>query len=139
VLVVAQPRLRARLSHRVRTRDDDRPPAGLVLGVGLAGCYGGYFGAAQGILLIALLGTVLPDDLQRLNGAKNVLATVVNGVAAIVFLVGARVDWTVVALIAVGSTAGGVVGARYGRRLPERWLRGVIVVVGTVAVVRLLR
>ncbi len=138
VLVVVQPRLRDRLSGTVRERADGRPPPSLVVGVFLAGCYGGYFGAAQGILLIALLGVLLRDDLQRLNGTKNVLATIVNGVAAIVFLAAAQIDWTVVALIAVGSTVGGYVGARYGRRLPATGLRVLIVVVGTVAVARLL-
>jgi len=138
VLVVVQPRLREHLSSRVTPRADGRPPTALVVGVALAGCYGGYFGAAQGILLIALLGSLLPDDLQVLNGTKNVLATVVNGVAALVFLVGAEIDWAAVGLIALGSTAGGYVGGRYGRLLPPTVLRGLIVVVGLLALWRLL-
>lgn len=138
VLVVVQPRLREALAGRIIEREDGRPPTGLVVGVALAGCYGGYFGAAQGILLIALLGSLLPDDLQRLNGTKNVLATVVNGVAAVVFLFGADIDWVAVGLIALGSTAGGFVGGRYGRLLPPTALRVCIVVVGLLALTRLL-
>ena len=138
VLVVVQPRLRERLSGRLVEDRAGRPSTGLIVGVALAGCYGGYFGAAQGILLIALLGSLLTDDLQRLNGTKNVLATVVNAVAAVVFLFGADIDWTAVGLIAVGSTAGGFVGGRYGRLLPPTVLRAFIVVVGVAALVRLL-
>ena len=138
VLVVVQPRLRERLAGRLVEDRDGRPSTGLIVGVALAACYGGYFGAAQGILLIALLGSLLTDDLQRLNGTKNVLATVVNAVAAVVFLFGADIDWTAVGLIAVGSTAGGFVGGRYGRLLPPTVLRAFIVVVGVAALVRLL-
>lgn len=138
VLVVVQPWLRTRLSGRLSEAGDGRPSTGLIVGVALAGCYGGYFGAAQGILLIALLGSLLSDDLQRLNGTKNVLATVVNAVAAVVFLFGADIDWTAVGLIAVGSTAGGFVGGSYGRLLPPTVLRGFIVIVGGAALIRLL-
>ncbi len=104
-----------------------------------AGVYGGYFGAAQGIILMGILGALSGDSLQRLNGLKNVLATVVNAVAAVVFLVVApeQIDWLVVLLIAVGSTVGGVLGATVGRRLPSPVLRGAIVVVGLVAVTKL--
>ena len=104
----------------------------------LAGVYGGYFGAAQGIILISILGIMIDDHLQRLNGCKNVLAGSVNAVAAIVFILVTDVDWKVVAAIAVGSTIGGQIGARYGRRLNPVALRAVIVVVGLTAVIRLL-
>ena len=96
----------------------------------LAGVYGGYFGAAQGILLLAILGLALPDDLQRVNALKNVLAGVVNGVAAVVFIAVADVAWGPAALIAAGSVVGAQLAARYGRRLSPRALRAVIVVVG---------
>lgn len=136
--VVIQPWLRARLGERVRPPDGARPATPLLIGTFLGGIYGGYFGAAQGVLLIALLGIFAGDDLQRLNATKNVLALVVNAVAAVVFLVAAEIDWAVVALIAVGSVVGGQLGATIGRRLPPAVLRAVIVVVGVVAVVRLL-
>ena len=113
--------------------------AGLVFGTYAAGVYGGYFGAAQGVLLIGVLGLLLTDSLQTANGLKNVLSSVVNGIAAVTFVIVApdRVNWVIVLLIALGSTAGGLVGAGIGRRLPAPVLRGVIVVVGLVAVVRL--
>jgi uncharacterized membrane protein YfcA len=102
------------------------------------GIYGGYFGAAQGILLMAFLGILLDDSMQRLNAVKNVLAGLVNLVAAVVFILSTEVAWGAVALIAIGSTAGGQLGGMYGRRLPPTVLRGIIVLVGTVAAVRLL-
>jgi uncharacterized membrane protein YfcA len=107
------------------------------LGVLISGIYGGYFGAAQGILLLAILGLSLDDDLQRINALKVVLAGLVNAMAAIVFVLFAHVVWGVAALLAVGSTGGGLLGARVGRRLPPGALRAVIVVVGVVAIVRL--
>ncbi len=136
VLVVAQPRLARGLA---------RPGTGpapitlpLVFLVGLAGVYGGYFGAAQGIILIALLGIFVADDLQRLNGVKNVLAMSVNLVASAVFIIATDVDWAVVGCIAGGSVVGGQLGATVGRKLNPTLLRVVIVVVGLSALVRLL-
>ncbi|MBK8757433.1 MAG: sulfite exporter TauE/SafE family protein [Actinomycetales bacterium] len=110
-------------------------PAGAVL----AGAYGGYFGAAQGVLLMGIFSALSREPLQRLNGLKNVLVTCVNLVAAGAFLIFARehVDWVVVALIAVGSLLGGLLGAHLGRRLPAPVLRAVIVVVGVVAIVKM--
>ena len=101
----------------------------------LTGVYGGYFGAAQGVLLMAILGLGLDSNLQRMNGLKNVLATVVNSVAAILFIIATDVNWLAAGLIAVGSTIGGFLGARYGRRLPPIALRGLIVLIGLIAVV----
>jgi uncharacterized protein len=104
-----------------------------------AGMYGGYFGAAQGVLLVAILGIGVADTLQRHNATKNVLAVVVNGVAAVVFLFAApHIDWRAAGLIAIGSVVGGQIGATVGRRLPAYVLRGVIVIVGVVAIVTLL-
>ncbi|MBO9532014.1 MAG: sulfite exporter TauE/SafE family protein [Solirubrobacteraceae bacterium] len=113
----------------------------LVGGVFCAGVYGGYFGAAQGVLLLGIMSALLAEPLQRINGFKNVLGTTVNAVAAVVFVIVAwdRIDWSVAGLIALGALAGGVLGARLGRRLPPNALRGVIVVVGALAIVNLLR
>ena len=108
-----------------------------LLGVFASGVYGGYFGAAQGILLLAVLGLTLDEELQRINALKVVLAGLVNFVAAVVFVFAAHVAWGAAALIAVGSTLGGLGGARIGRRLSPTLLRAVIVVVGIVAIVRL--
>jgi len=99
----------------------------------LAGVYGGYFGAAQGVLLMAIMGIGIAETLQRLNGVKNVLAAVVNAVSGLIFAFVADVNWLVVLLIGIGSVVGGQVGARWGRRLPAAGLRAVIVVVGLVA------
>jgi uncharacterized membrane protein YfcA len=104
----------------------------------LAGIYGGYFGAAQGVLLIGMLGIALNDSLQRINAAKNVLAGLVNGLAAVVFILATHIDWGVAGLIAAGSIIGGQVGARIGKRLPPWGLRVVIVCVGTLALIKLL-
>lgn len=106
--------------------------------IGLAGVYGGYFGAAQGVLLMAIMGIGIQENLQRLNGIKNVLGAVVNGVSGLVFVLVADVDWQVVLLIAAGAVIGGQIGAGVGRRLPDLWLRGTIVVVGLTALVAFL-
>jgi hypothetical protein len=100
--------------------------------------YGGYFGAAQGVILISLFGILLSDTLQRVNALKNVIAMVVNGAAAIIFAVFAPVSWEPALLIAVSSTVGGQAGASFGRRLSPLALRGLLVVAGLVAVVKLL-
>ena len=102
------------------------------------GIYGGYFGAAQGVLLLGLLGIVFTDGLQRINAVKNVLAGVVNGVAALVFIAFSHVAWGAAGLIAAGSIIGGQVGARVGRRLPPWALRLAIICVGVAALVKLL-
>jgi len=104
----------------------------------IAGVYGGYFGGAQGILLLAILGLALPDDLHRVNALKNVLAGIVNGVAALIFIAIADVAWGPAALIAAGSVVGAQLAARYGRRLSPQALRAVIVAVGIAAIVQLL-
>jgi uncharacterized membrane protein YfcA len=102
------------------------------------GIYGGYFGAAQGIILISLLRFCFPDNLQRLNGLKNVLAGVANAIAAILFIVVADVAWDAAALIAVGSVVGAQVGARYGRHIPSEVLRWIVVVGGAIVAMILL-
>jgi uncharacterized membrane protein YfcA len=136
VLVVLQPRLAGWL----RERSADRHPHGgplLYVAIYGAGIYGGYFGAAQGVLLIAIMGLLLDDHLQRINAAKNVLALLVNAVAALVFIAVTDVAWEAAALIAIGSTIGGQVGAAVGRRIPQPVLRGLVVLVGAVAVVQI--
>ncbi|MFJ9952539.1 sulfite exporter TauE/SafE family protein [Kitasatospora sp. NPDC091207] len=138
VLVVIQPRVAKAVAARRRPGGD--PDGGLTLltGVFLTGIYGGYFGAAQGVLLLALMGMLLQEDLQRINGVKNALALIVNGVAALFFLFTSTINWAAAGLIAVGSLCGGLLGAKVGRKLPPPALRGVIVVVGLVAVTKLL-
>ena len=137
ILTLAQPRLTAWLL----AREIDLAAHGARLvpfAVYLTGVYGGYFGAAQGILLLAILGVALAQDLHRTNALKNVLAGLVNGVSGVYFMFAAHVAWAPVAIIAAGSMAGAQLGARYGRRLPPQALRGLIVAVGVFAIVRLL-
>jgi uncharacterized membrane protein YfcA len=136
VLVVLQPRLASALAARRPARPHGGPP--LWAGVFGTGVYGGYFGAAQGVILLAICGIALPEHLQRLNALKNVLAAIVNGVAAVVFVFFATVAWLPVVLLAVSSAAGGQLGARIGRSLSPDMLRGVIVVVGVAAIAQLL-
>jgi uncharacterized protein len=137
VLIVLQPQISRALERR-RPRSPRRIGPLLLLGDFATGVYGGYFGAAQGIMLLAILALALDDDLQRINALKVVLAGAVNLVAGIVFVFAAHVAWGAAILIAAGSTIGGVVGARVGRRLSPTALRAVIVVVGVIAIVRLL-
>ena len=156
VMVVLQPRLAAWVARRQRARAaaragagscpdlDDRRGSGAVGGpvlwllVFCTGVYGGYFGAAQGVLLIGLLGVAFDDTLQRVNAAKNVLAAVVNGVAAVVFIAFSHVAWGAAALLAAGSIIGGQLGAHVGRRLSPWVLRLVIICVGVAALAKLL-
>jgi uncharacterized membrane protein YfcA len=146
LMVVIGPSVQRRAAAAQR---DGAPPDGsggtlkrllLTVGIFALGVYGGYFGAAQGILLVGLMGLLMADGIQRLTAIKNVLATLVNAAAAIMFMVVAtdRIDWSVVGLISGGAFLGGYLGARFGRRLSPRVLRGLIVVIGVVALVRIL-
>lgn len=149
VLVILGPRL----AKAVATRAEAREAAGAAPprdgawwvwpAVLLTGVYGGYFGAAQGVLLMAFLGIGISETLQRLNGVKNVLVACVNGVAGLVFVlvveldlfgVDADIDWLLVVLVGLGAVVGGFLGASIGRKLPPLVLRAIIVVVGLVAV-----
>lgn len=138
VSIPAQPRLARWLATRRRSGQsrNHAGPLGL-FSVLASGIYGGYFGAAQGILLLAILGLSIDDDLQRINALKVVLAGLVNLVAGLIFVIAAHVNWAAAGLIAAGSIAGGLLGARGARRLPPWGLRLVIVGVGIFAIVRL--
>jgi uncharacterized membrane protein YfcA len=134
--ILFQPQLQSAIAFRARR--GEHGGAFAWFGVFVGGIYGGYFGAAQGILLLSVLGLALHEELQRLNALKNVLAGLVNLVSGIVFVLVADVAWEAAAMVAVGATIGGVLGGRYGRRLPAAALRAVIVAVGIAAIVLLL-
>lgn len=146
ILVVAGPRIQAYARGRAEAAGHSAEHvsttrmAALVLGTFAVGIYGGYFTAAQGILLIGVMGALLPEDVQRMNAAKNLLSMLVNIVAAVSYVLVAfdRISWPVVGLIAAGSLFGGWLGAHYGRRLSPAALRAVIVVVGLIGLYRLL-
>jgi uncharacterized membrane protein YfcA len=136
ILMALQPRISGWVSAR---RADDAPDVHFVAVIAtfLAGVYGGYFGAAQGIILLAVLGIMVPDDIHRSNAVKNVLAGLVNMVAAVYFIVFADVAWEAVALVAIGAVAGGALGARYGRRIPPVALRRIVIAVGLIVATKL--
>lgn len=137
VLILAQPWLSRWLRNR-SIGPDHRPGVVTQLAVLLSAVYGAYFGAAQSIILLAILASTVDDELQRINAVKVLLAGVVNVVATIVFVLYGRVAWGPAALIAVGTTAGGSLGARIGRRLPANLFRGAVLAVGVAAAIRLL-
>jgi len=146
LMVICQPWLARQVAARQRDRvDPSGGDATLQRGgpvvwilVFLMGIYGGYFGAAQGILLLGLFGITFRDSMQRINAVKNVLACIVNAVAAVIFIIATHIDWTAAGLIAAGAIIGGQIGARVGRRLPPWGLRAIIVCVGVAALIRLL-
>ncbi|MER7412312.1 hypothetical protein DEH18_04455 [Streptomyces sp. NHF165] len=134
VLVVVQPFVAKRLKARDGTARSGPLLYALIF---LIGIYGGYFTAAQGIMLVGVMGLMLSDPLQRLNGFKNLLSAIVNLVAGLIYAFVAPISWPVVGLIAASSTLGGLLGAKIGRRLPPTALRTVIVLIGALAIVRL--
>lgn len=140
LLVVLGPRIQRAVAARAEARGGipDHGVWWVWPAVAAAGVYGGYFGAAQGVLLMAILGIGVADSMQRHTATKNVLALVVNAVAALVFVAVADIDWVVAGLIALGSVVGGQIGATVGRRLAPGLLRAVIALVGLVALVALL-
>ena len=136
VLIVLQKQINRALGNRRRGLGEG-VPAGALAGTFCCGVYGGYFGAAQGILMLSVLGLSIDDSLQRLNAVKVVTTGLTNLVAGVVFVLAAHVAWDVAGLIACGSMIGGVLGARYGRRLPPSALKALIIIIGIVAIVRL--
>jgi hypothetical protein len=135
-LVAVQPRLRVWLDAHGNEHEHGGPV--LAVTVFGTGVYGGYFGAAQGVILLALLSLFLTDDWQRLNGLKNVLAALVNGVAALLFIVFGHIAYGAAAILAAGAIVGGQLGAKVGRRLPADALRAAIIVVGVAVAIKLL-
>ena len=135
ILILAQPLVTARWERQTTS---GHVGSFVMFGVFLTGIYGGYFGAAQGIMLLAILAPRVGPSLQRANAVKLVLVGLVNVVAAIVFIAAAPVAWGAAVLIGAGALCGGYLGARYARRLPDSALRAVVVLVGSLALVKLL-
>lgn len=141
LLVIFGPRLQKAATARHPTAD--RLPARfqviLMAGVFLTGIYGGYFGAAQGVILVGLMSVLMTQSLQTINGIKNVLGPMANAMAAMVFIAlrWDMIDWWAVLLVGVGSFIGGFVGSGIGRRLNPTVLRAIIVIVGVAAIARM--
>lgn len=146
ILVLIGPRIQVWARRRAEQTEEgadhvsSRKMFALVAATFAVGIYGGYFTAAQGILLMGAMGALLPESMQRMNAAKNLLSLLVNIVAALAYTAVAfeRISWTAAGLIAIGSLIGGFLGAHYGRRLSPTVLRAVIVVVGLIGLYRLL-
>lgn len=143
LLVIIGPWLNRRVAARRERRGvtevaADGPPW-LFFVIILTGMYGGYFGAAQGVLIMAVMGVALTETMARINGLKNVLVMIANAVAGVIFIFVSHVDWSIVVAIAVGSVLGAQVGARLGRKLPPLVYRAIIVTVGVIAIITLLR
>jgi uncharacterized membrane protein YfcA len=142
VAILLQPRISRWVAARREAEEEGRAPAphggpAVAAGIFGTGVYGGYFGAGQGILLLAILAIGVPGELKDLNAVRAVLVGIANLTAGIVFLFAADLAWEAVLVIAIGSTIGGLIGARIGRRLPDAVLRAVIVVVGLAAIAKL--
>ena len=137
VLVLIGPRVSAWVG-RSSTGGPGRVTVPLMVVIFACGVYGGYFGAAQSVLIMGIFGLMLHDTIQRQNGLKNIIAGMVNAVAALLFVFFRHVDWQAAGLIAAGAIVGGVIGARVGKRLSPTVLRAVIVVIGVAALVKLL-
>ena len=105
----------------------------LVIGQLLVAVYGGYFGAAMGIMMLAAFGLFGVDDIHQRNGLKNVASTLINAVAGVLFIARGAVDWGDTAVLAGGAMVGGYFGATFGRRLPARVVEILVVVIGLCA------
>jgi uncharacterized membrane protein YfcA len=137
VVLAFQDRLRGVVGHPRDMTPRGRAVA-LHVTVGLAATYGGYFGAALGVMLVASLGLVIDEGLKRINALKNAISAVVGLVTVVAFALFFPVNWADVALLAPATMAGGYLGARLARRLPPLVLRTVIVSLGLVVGVVLL-
>jgi uncharacterized membrane protein YfcA len=136
LLLAAQPRLSRALGLQQRGEQDVHWAARA--GVATAAVYGTYFGAGLGVLLLAVLGILVADGLQRLNALKGVLSLLINIVGAAVFVVSARVDWGYALALAIGAYVGGTLGVSVARRLPPTVMRAAVVTLGLVVGVVLL-
>lgn len=124
--------------HRLVARADDHVPLGLHLAVVLLAMYGAYFGAGLGIMTLAVLGILLPDDIQHSNALKGLLSAFINLVAVVYFAVFGPVEWAPALIMAAGALAGGYLGVGIARRLGKRWLRVAVIGYGVLVAVALL-
>lgn len=135
-LLAAQPWVARRLA--VRGRAGEHPGWEAQLAIGLGAVYGAYFGAGLGVVILAILGLLVADELQRLNALKGLLSLAINLVAAVLFVVTGNVDWWAAVLLALGALVGATAGVALARRLPPSWVRAGVVLAGVVVAVALL-
>lgn len=132
-LMAAQDRLSSfAFTHRLRSQGDDHVPLALHLGIFVLAIYGAYFGAGLGILTLAVLGILLPDDIQHSNALKGMLSLLINGVSMVWYVLFGPVAWVAAVVMAVGAVAGGYLGVGVARRLGQRWLRTAVVSYGLI-------
>ncbi len=136
VLLAVQPRLKAVLQARNEERTGLSVP--LVLAVAAGAAYASYFGAAAGVLLLAIMAVGISDRLQRLNALNRYIVLIANAVAVPALILVAPVDWPSVAVLAPATLIGGAVGARFARRLPDNVLRVAVIALGVAVAVWLL-
>ncbi|MGI8781215.1 MAG: sulfite exporter TauE/SafE family protein [Solirubrobacteraceae bacterium] len=136
LLVLAEAWLGRRLAAWRQAASPHGSPT-MIAAVFSTSVYGGYFGAGQGVILLAVMGLLLAESLQQVNALKNVLQAVDNVASALLFIAVTQVEWLAVALLAGGAVAGGQIGARVGRRLPQSMLRAAIVVIGIAGIAQL--
>ena len=134
LLLAGQEAVTRRLGLLARSQGD--PDRGWVILVFvfqfLVSLYGGYFGAGMGILMLAALGLIGLTDMHQMNGLKNVLAVCINGIAAIYFVLASAVSWNDVEILAAGTIAGGLLGARLARHFGRTFVRRAVVAIGIV-------
>ena len=135
-LLGLQPWLKRWIAAPEAGRPDRRPV--LLPAIFLAAVYGGYFGGALGVILIATLSLCIGDALRRVNALKGLLSLVIATVTVVVFAIGAPVDWLAVAVLAPTTLVGGFVGAKLAQRLPEPVLRWAVVLLGLAVGITLL-
>jgi uncharacterized protein len=134
-----QDRIKAVVGHPAHMGTRSRAVAmhGLV---GIGCVYGGYFGAALGVMLVAILGLLVDATLRRITAMKNVISAVEGAVTVAFFALTTEVDWVAVAILAPATIVGGYAGARIARRIPQQILRAAIVAYAViVAIVLFLR
>jgi len=126
-----QDRLRGLVGHP-RALSPRRQMVTLQVVVFVGAIYGGYFGAALGVMYVAALALILDEPLRRINALKNVLSAAVGLVTVVVFAIFAPVHWGAALTVAPATIIGGYAGAKVARRLPARVLKVTIVTFGTV-------
>ena len=125
-------------THRLGSQRDGHVPPGMLAVTFVLAVYGAYFGAGMSIIMLAFLGILLPDDIQRSNALKGMLALLINAIAVVYFAAFGPVRWGAAAAMAAGAICGGYVGVHFARRLGRRWLKVIVIAYGVIAAVVLL-